>query len=81
MAYWKVSPSSKNNISSNRHWVAFQRDGLYTVAEDEGREHLKYNISSPSISSSAIFEVMFCKFAIFFFVLNTRILVWLCSLN
>jgi hypothetical protein len=38
------SPSSNNSFGSNRHWVAFQSDGLYTVAEGEGRAHLKYNI-------------------------------------
>jgi len=59
MAYWKVSPSSKNNISSNGHWITFQRDGLYTGAEGEGREHLKYNIRSPRKSSSAILKEMF----------------------
>jgi len=46
MTYGGKSPSTNNNIGSNRHWVAFQRDGLYTVAEGEGREHLKYNVGN-----------------------------------
>ena len=44
MPYWSGSPSSNNSISSNRHWVAFQRDGLYSGTEGKSREHLKYNI-------------------------------------
>jgi len=59
MPYWIGTPSSKNSRCSSGHWVAFQRDGLYTVAEGEGRTHLKYNIRSPRIFSSAIFEEMF----------------------
>jgi len=58
MPYCSGSPSSNNSIYSNGHWVAFQRDGLYTVAEGEGRAHLKYNITSSRLSSSAIFEEM-----------------------
>jgi hypothetical protein len=42
MPYYRPSPSTNNSIGSNRHWAAFQRDGLYTVAEGEGRAHLKY---------------------------------------
>jgi hypothetical protein len=59
MPYCGLSPSSKNNICSSGHWVAFQRDGLYTVAEGEGRAYLKYNIRSPRLSSSAVFEETF----------------------
>jgi len=44
MLYCSGSPSSNNSFGSHGHWVAFQRDGLYTVAEVEGRAHLKYNI-------------------------------------
>jgi len=33
-------PSDNKNEASNRHCVAFQRDGLYTVAEGEGRAHV-----------------------------------------
>jgi hypothetical protein len=44
MPYWTVTPTTDNIIGSRRHWVAFQLDGLYTVAEVEGRAHLKYNI-------------------------------------
>jgi hypothetical protein len=40
------SPSTKNIIVSNRHWIAFQDDGLYTVAVGEGRAHLTCNIKS-----------------------------------
>jgi len=58
MPYWIVCPSSNNNIGSSKHWVAFQRNGLYTGAEGEGRAHLKYNITSPRIYSSAILEEM-----------------------
>jgi hypothetical protein len=47
MPYCSGSPSTNNNISSIGHWVAFQRDGLYTVAEGEAWVHLKYNIRSP----------------------------------
>ena len=59
MSYSRDSPSTNNSSCSNRHWVAFQRDGLYTGAEGEGREHLKYNVRCSRISSSAIFEEMF----------------------
>jgi hypothetical protein len=79
MPYCNASPSSKNNIGSGRHWVAFQRDGLYTVVGGEGRAHLKHNIRSPRISSSSIFEEMFCKFVIFFCVLYTKCLIFYCS--
>ena len=45
MHYSSGSPSRNNDICSIGHWVAFQRDGLYIVAEGEGRVHLKYNIN------------------------------------
>jgi hypothetical protein len=44
MPYWSASPSSKNNIGSNVHSAEFQRDGLYTGAEGEGREHLNVTL-------------------------------------
>jgi hypothetical protein len=59
MPYKRCSPSSKNNIGSNRHWVALQRDGLYTGAECEGRAHLKYKIRTFWIYKSVRFEEMF----------------------
>jgi hypothetical protein len=44
MPYWIVSPSTNNNFGPFMHSVAFQIDGMYSVAEDEGRAHLKHNI-------------------------------------
>jgi hypothetical protein len=66
MPYWSVTPSSKKNIGSNGHWVAFQRDGLYTVAEGEGRAYLKYNIRTFWISKSVRFEEMFVNLWFFY---------------
>jgi hypothetical protein len=59
MPYITSSPSRKNNISSRRHWVALQLDWLYTVAEGEGREHLKYKIRTTFIYIFVKLEEMF----------------------
>jgi len=41
MTYWTVSISTNNNMGSFMHWVAFQIDRHYSVAEGECRAHLK----------------------------------------
>jgi hypothetical protein len=59
MPYFSGSPSSNNNISSNRHWIALQLDWLYTVTEGEGRKHLQYKVGTRLISGFERIEGMF----------------------
>jgi len=44
------------------HWVAFQFDRLYSVAEDECRAHLKYNITN-------FLNILICKISRCFIIL------------